>query len=54
MIRVLQILLALVWLGITVLAVLDEGTLSFRFPFIIVSFALGAVMFCEYQDKDER
>ncbi len=54
MIRVLQILLAMIWLGITVLAVLDEGTLSFRLPFIIVSFALGAVMFCEYLDKDER
>ena len=53
--KVLQIILAIIWLAITVMALLDDGTLSFRLPFLCTSFALAAVMICEYMDgRGER
>ena len=52
--RALQFILALIWLAVTVLAILDDGVLSFRLPFICTSFGLAAVMFREFRDRKDR
>ena len=49
--KAVQLITSIILLGFTGLAMIDEGTLSFRLPFICVSFLLAAVIFCEFLDS---
>ena len=48
--RASQLIISIVLLAASVLALLYEGTMSFRIPFCCVSFLLAAVAFCGFLD----
>ena len=52
--KVLQFIVGVLWLAVTVMAVLDDGVMSYRLPFICTSFGLAAVMFLEFRNRDHH